>query len=434
MRKFIIKTHGCKSNQLESTVIKEKLIDAGFLECKTPEEADIFILNSCSVTENADNEALRTVRNAKNKNEKLITVLTGCSAQLHAHELLELPYIDMVLGNDDKFNIVPLLNAKQSQITDIFEIGEFNNQIIHDYSNTRGYLKIQDGCNNYCSYCTIPLARGKSRSNDVENIIDQIKIYTDIGIKEVVLTGIHIGQWGTDFKDKKSLLNLLEQIENTDIKRYRLGSLNTLEINDVLLEFLGQSEKFCPHFHLSLQSLTDKTLTAMNRHYTAQSCLDLMEKIDETFTLPFLGSDIIVGFPGESDTDFETTVQNVIKSKLSNIHVFPYSVRSNTKAAAMSGHIEESKKHERADILHKIAKQKFETFIQKNINRTQQVLIEKRPDKKTGLLKGVTKNYLNVLIDAKDKILHNTVQNVKITAVDKDSSALCAELLTNRAL
>lgn len=420
MKKFIIKTHGCKSNQLESTVIKEKLVSQGFEICTKIEDADIYILNSCSVTENADNEALRTVRNAKNKNPKLTTVLTGCSAQLRAQELLKLPFVDIVLGNDDKFNIADIIETKKSQITDIFDIEEFNNQLIHDYSNTRGYLKIQDGCNNYCSYCTIPLARGKSRSNSVENIIEQIKLYTDIGIKEVVLTGIHIGQWGTDLKESKSLYNLLEEIEKTEILRYRLGSLNTLEISDELLNFLSKSDKFCPHFHLSLQSLTDKTLKAMNRHYTAQDCLHLMEKIDSIFDKPFLGSDIIAGFPGETAEDFETTIENVKKSKLSSIHVFPYSIRSNTKAAAMDNQVEEKEKHRRAEILHKLAKEKSDKFIQKNINTNAKVLIEKRPDRKTGMLKGVTENYLNICFDINDKTLHNTVQKAQITELDKE--------------
>lgn len=426
MKRYILKTHGCKSNQLESAVIKEKLDKNGYEQVFKTEEADIFILNSCSVTENADNEALRTVRHAKSQKPEILTVLTGCSAQLHAEELLKLPYVDIVLGNNDKFNINTLIETAQSKITDIFEINEFNNQFIGDYSNTRGYLKIQDGCNNYCSYCTIPLARGNSRSNSIENIIEQIKIYTQTGIKEVVLTGIHIGQWGEDYTDKKTLQTLLAAIEKTSISRYRLGSLNPLEINDDLLKFLSQSEKFCPHFHLSLQSLNDKTLKDMNRLYSAQMCVELTEKINEMFDLPFLGSDIIVGFPDESEKDFETTIENVKKSKLSNIHVFPYSIRSNTKAAQMPNQLPLKEKQKRADILHKYAKEKFDTFIDKNIGTQTQVLIEKRPDKKTGLLKGVTKNYLNVFIDSNDKSLHNTIQKVKIlNRHNADSKLIC---------
>ena len=424
MNKFLIKTHGCKSNQLESDVIKEKLLNTGFVECSDIDEIDIFILNSCSVTENADNEALRTIRHIKANHPNITTVLTGCSAQLNSDKLIELPFIDIVLGNNDKFNITELLKNNKSSVNDIFQVKEFNNQLIHNYSKTRGYLKIQDGCNNYCSYCTIPLARGTSRSNSIKNILEQIKIYTDIGIKEVVLTGIHIGQWGLDLNTPLKLYNLLEAIEDSNIIRYRLGSLNTLEIDDKLLMFLSKSQKFCPHFHLSLQSLTDKTLKAMNRKYTAQSCIDLMDKIDNMFKLPFLGSDIIVGFPNETEDDFATTIENVKKSKLSKIHVFPYSIRSNTHAAKMQNQIPDKTKHQRAEILHKIDKEKYDAFIQKNIGSTTQALIEKRPDKKTGLLKGVTSNYLNIYLDSQDSSLHNTIQNVKILN-RKDGKLFC---------
>ena len=424
MKRYILKTQGCKSNQLESVIIKEKLNDAGYEESKDIINADYFILNSCSVTSNADIEALRFLRNAKNKKPDIVTVITGCSAQLHADELKKHPYIDIILGNDDKFSIIDAINSKKNSVKDIFEINYFNNQFVHFYNNTRGYLKIQDGCNNHCSYCTIPLARGKSRSNSIDNIIKQIRLYTDIGIKEVILTGIHIGQWGQDFTEKKNFLYMLDAIENTDIVRYRLGSLYTNEIDDSLLNFLSKSEKFCPHFHLSLQSLTNKTLHAMNRQYNAENCLYLIKKIDSLFDMPFIGSDIIVGFPGESDEDFNITMNNVIKSKLSNIHVFPYSVRENTKAANMPEQIPEKIKNLRADKLKLIAKTKYSSFKKRNLNTTAQVLIEKRPDKDTGLLKGVTKNYLNVYIGSKDKSLCNTIQKVKILNT-KDENLFC---------
>ena len=420
MKTFFIKTHGCKSNQLESNIIREKLLNAGYVESLQNTNADIYILNSCSVTETADIEALRTLRNIKHKNPATMTILTGCSAQLNASKVAELDFIDIILGNNDKFEIIEAINNQKSKVQDIFTVHQFNNQPLHSYSKTRGYLKIQDGCNNYCSYCTIPFARGKSRSNSIENILEQIKIYTNSGIKEVVLTGIHIGQWGEDFEPKQNMLTLLEAIEKTTIQRYRLGSLNPLEINDEMLNFLSQSSKFCPHFHLSLQSLCDKTLKNMNRHYNAQTCLELINKIDEMFRLPFIGSDIIVGFPDENETDFETTYKNVIESKLSSIHVFPYSIRKNTKAAEMTNQIPEKIKHQRADLLHKVANEKLNSFINKNIGIKTQILIEKNPDKKTGLLKGVTPNYLTVYLNACDKNLLNTIQNIKITT--KDSS------------
>lgn len=412
--KFYIKTHGCKTNQLESAVISEKLSKAGYRLAKTIEDADIYILNSCSVTGNADTEALRLMRYVKTRNPEILTVLTGCVAQLCSDEIRKLNYVDIILGNNDKFSVVDILSTRKSSITDIFTIDKFNNQFVHEYSKTRGYLKIQDGCNNYCSYCTIPLARGKSRSNSVENIIKQLQIYVESGIKEVVLTGIHIGQWGSDFSSPQSLKHLLSAIEDTGIQRYRLGSLNTLEITEDLLEFLSDSEKFCPHFHLSLQSMNTKILEKMNRHYSAESCIELIEKINSSFELPFIGSDVIVGFPGETEEDFRLTVENLKNTDLSAIHVFPYSMRKNTKAAMMSDQIEMNVKKHRADILHAIAGAKLSKFMNKNLNTNAEVLIEKRPDKKTGLLKGVTKNYLTVFLNSDDKKLCNTIQKVKI--------------------
>lgn len=411
-KKFLIKTHGCKTNQLESAVMAQKLKDCGYVQVKKLEDAEIFILNSCSVTSNADDEALRQIRHAKHVNNEILTVLTGCCAQLRANELEKLDFVDIVAGNDDKFEIANLINKKMNKVTDIFKISCFNNQFVNDYAKTRGYLKIQDGCNNYCSYCTIPYARGNSRSNSIENIRAQINSYCENGIKEAVLTGIHIGQWGAECE--KTLLNLLEEIEKTPIHRYRLGSLNPLEMGDDLLNFLADSDKFCPHFHLSLQSLTDKTLKNMNRHYSSELCLELIDKLNAMFNLPFLGSDIIVGFPQENDDDFNTTLQNVQKSGLSNVHVFPYSLRKGTKAAEMSGHVPLGVKKERANLLKVAAAKKFNDFILKNLGKEEEVLIEKRPDKKTGFLKGVTKNYLNVYCENAEKSLLNTIQKVKI--------------------
>lgn len=418
VKKFVLKTHGCKTNQLESVVIAEKLSCHDFIEVQKPQDADVYILNSCSVTSNSDDEALRQLRHIKKNNPNIFTILTGCVAQIDAKNLEKLDYIDLLIGNNDKFDIVNIIKRNSNSVTDIFEIGQFNNQVVHDYSKTRGYLKIQDGCNNYCSYCTIPLARGNSRSNSIDNIVKQVQIYHNIGIKEVVLTGIHIGQWGEDLND--NLTHLLKEIEKTGIERYRLGSLNPLELNEELVDFLSKSEKFCPHFHLSLQSLNDKTLKDMNRHYSEKTCLDLIKLLNQKFENPFLGSDIIVGFPDESEEDFLTTLKNAKDSGLSNIHVFPYSVRKNTKAASMEFQVPLSIKKERAELLKKTAADKHTSFIQKNIGTVHSVLVEKRLDSKSKMLKGVTKNYLNVFFDNDNTALLNTIQNVRIVKLEDD--------------
>lgn len=421
-KSFILKSMGCKSNQFEGSLIIEHLIKDGFVQVKKLTEAEYFILNSCSVTHKSDTEALYLLRNAKHTNPNIKTVITGCTAQLEKDNLLKLDYVDYVFGNDDKFNISKfLLNDIKTEVTDIMTLGLFNYQSLDDVSKTRFSLKIQDGCDNRCAYCVIPFARGKSRSADTEFIIEQINKASDKGFKEVVFTGIHIGQWGIE--KHQSLIDLLREVEaKTKIERYRLGSLNPLEITNDLLDLLQQSDKFCPHFHLSLQSACNKTLKSMNRFYKVEDYLEQIEDIISRFDKPFLGSDIIAGFVGETDEDFAITVENLKKSKLSKIHTFPYSIRKGTQAEKMEGHLPDSVKHERAEIIKKISAEKYELFLNQNLNTVHEVLIEKHPDKHSGMLKGMTKNYLNVLIDGieNQENYFNTLHKVKLVKINKD--------------
>lgn len=419
MKKFYIHTMGCKSNQFESSIIAENLINNGIEKAESIENADIYILNSCTVTHKSDNEALYLLRNAKHKNSDCITVLTGCLAQVEKAKLLENDFIDYVIGNDEKLHLYEILKQVQNDniqcfASDIMDKNEFNKAILIDTTKTRASLKIQDGCDNRCSYCIIPFARGKSRSADIDFIVEQINNFSKHGFKEVVLTGIHIGQWGKDFG--LELLDLLKEIEvRTTIERYRLGSLNPLEINDEMLEFLKHSKKFCPHFHLSLQSACNKTLHSMNRFYTVEHYLELIDKINNTFELPFLGSDIITGFAGETEDDFNITVDNLRKSGLSQIHTFPYSLREGTVGAKSTQQVEEKTRQIRADIIKALSAIKHIEFINKNIGKVTEILIEKHPDKKTGLLKGMTRNYLKVYLNSKDESLLNTLQKVQLT-------------------
>lgn len=396
MRKFYIKSMGCKSNQFEGQIVAQKLKEAGYEEVKEQSEADYYILNSCSVTHKSDNEALYLLRHAHNIGLK--TILTGCVAQIEKDKLLEEPYIDYVYGNEDKFNIAELLKEnKEFAVKDLMNEKEFCKVTLEDTTKTRISLKIQDGCDNRCSYCVIPYGRGKSRSANSDFIINEINKYVEHGYKEVILTGIHIGLWGKEFD--KEILDLLKDIETkTSIPRYRLGSLNPHEITPELLNFLQDSEKFCPHFHLSLQSACNRTLKRMNRHYTVEYYLDQIEDIVSRFDRPFLGSDIIAGFVGETEEDFLTTVENLKKSKLSQIHTFPYSIRKGTIAEKMEGHLEDKIKDERASIIKRISSDKYKEFVKSNIGKEAEVLIEKRPAK-NGQFKGVTRNYLNVLLD-----------------------------------
>lgn len=418
MKKFYIHTMGCKSNQFESSLIIENLKNNGLEQVTSIEDADIYILNSCTVTHKSDNEALYLLRNAKHKNPGGINILTGCVAQVEKEKLLQNDFIDYVIGNDEKLRLYEVLATVQAgggrcAAGNIMEMEDFHKAVLVDTTKTRASLKIQDGCDNRCAYCIIPFARGKSRSADMEFIIEQINHFAQTGFKEVVFTGIHIGLWGRDLG--LTLLDLLREIEiKTQIARYRLGSLNPLEINQEMLDFLKNSEKFCPHFHLSLQSACNKTLKSMNRFYNVEDYLKQIETINEMFELPFIGSDIITGFAGETDEDFEITRKNLESSGLTQIHTFPYSKRAGTIGAEADGQVDDKVKEHRASIVKDISRRKLAEFINKNIGTEHEILIEKHPDK-NGFLKGVTRNYLTVGTDCKDLSLTNTLQKVKIT-------------------
>lgn len=421
MKTFLLKSMGCKSNQFEGAIIEENLINAGFEKVSEIKDADLYILNSCSVTHKSDDEALYLLRHAKHTNENIKTLITGCVAQIERDKLLEYDFVDFVLGNNEKLNIVEFLQKNEDcEVDDIMNMTDFHEAVLIDTTKTRASLKIQDGCDNRCAYCIIPFARGKSRSAKSDFIIDQIKSFEKHGFKEVIFTGIHIGQWGKEWG--KTILDLLKEIEANTNVRYRLGSLYPNEITDELLDFLSKSKQFCPHFHLSLQSACNRTLERMNRRYKVEDYLEQIEKINKLFELPFLGSDVIAGFVGETQEDFETTLKNLEKSGLTAIHTFPYSIRKGTQAEKMQGHLPDKVKEERASAIKKISAQKTKEFLEKNVGTVHNVLVEKHLDKHLNVLKGMSENYITVLLNSDDRNLINTIQKVKITKI-KDNKA-----------
>ena len=421
MKTFLLKSMGCKSNQFEGAIIEENLINAGFDKVNDIKDADLFILNSCSVTHKSDDEALYLIRHAKHTNENIKTLITGCVAQIERDKLLDYDFIDYVLGNDEKLNIVEFLQKNEDcEVGDIMNMTDFHEAVLIDTTKTRASLKIQDGCDNRCAYCIIPFARGNSRSAKSDFVIEQIKSFEEHGFKEVIFTGIHIGQWGKEWG--KTILDLLKEVETHTNVRYRLGSLYPNEITDELLDFLSKSEQICPHFHLSLQSACNRTLERMNRSYKVEDYLEQIEKINELFELPFLGSDVIAGFVGETQDDFETTVENLKKSGLTAIHTFPYSIRKGTQAEKMEGHLPDKVKEERATAIKKISSQKTKEFLEKNVGTVHNVLVEKHLDKHLNVLKGMSENYITVFLNSDDRDLINTIQRVKITKI-KDGKA-----------
>lgn len=420
MATFLIKTFGCKTNQTESAVMEEKLLAAGFLAAENVETCNYYVFNSCAVTLEAEKKLLQTIKSVKHKNPNVKIILTGCYAQLHKDE--ENPLIDKIFGIYEKPDVVEIIKSNEKKfVTEINEHRDFRYEKLSNFNRTRATIKIQDGCNNRCSYCTICIARGLSRSCDEKDVLEQIDALTRNGYNEIVLTGIHVGQWGLDFPEKKNLLDLLKLIDKTDAKTVRIGSLDPNELTEELIDFLSSSEKFCPHFHLSLQSLCDKTLKNMNRHYGYEKIKNVVMKLNEKFERVFLGCDIIVGFPQETLEDFDLTFERLKKLPLSQIHVFPYSVRPKTVAATMPCQVEQSEKHRRMQLVKDLSEKKHVEFLRKNIGAEYFVTVEKNPDRKTGLYKAVTPNYIKVLFEGSPKIKNQFVK-IKIDKIENETA------------
>ena len=410
MKKFYLKSLGCKQNQLEGQIIENELTKIGYKKVEDVNDANIYILNSCTVTSHTDSQVNYLLNHAKKINPNIKLVLCGCVAQTYKqHESFNYSNIDLILGNSEKIFIEKYIDKTGFFVDDIFNKTEFEGKFLINPNTTRVSIKIQDGCNNRCAYCIIPYARGNSRSNTIENIIKQINLVAKKNIKEIVLTGIHIGQWGKEWN--LSLIDLLKEIEKTSIARYRLGSLYINELDDEIIEFLSNSKKFCPHFHLSLQSMCDKTLKNMNRKYTVAQSLEVIEKLHKNFDLPYLGCDVIVGFPDESQSDFEETYENLKHTKLSSIHCFPYSKREKTPAYFMKNQIQDSIKKERVERVMELSSQLHSEFLEKNKNTIQEILIEKKSPK-TGLYSAMTKNYIKIYFSDENNNLRHTLKKV----------------------
>lgn len=422
MKRFAIHTLGCKTNQLESATISDTLIQDGYTPVKFSDEADFYIINTCSVTAKSDSESAYYIRKAKNTNPSAKIIVTGCYAQLKPEEI----NADIILGNAQKLDLLEYIKSNTGHVSDIMTEQEFRDKkVFSTEGKTRANIKIQDGCNNRCTYCIIPYARGKSRSNSVENIIEQVRIYTKKGFKELVITGIHIGQWGLDLDPQMTFLDLLKEIEKVDsLERYRLGSLDPNELDDAMIEFLAKSKKFAHHVHISLQNAQDDILKLMNRRYYVAHVKDIMAKLKAQIPDISLGCDVIVGFPTESDEQFEETYQNLSQMPFSYMHVFPYSVREGTPAAKMK-QVQDSKKTLRANRLRTLAKAKKEAFIESLLGQNLEVLVENKRTK-SGKLKGVSSNYLQVELDGSDDLKN---QIVKVMAISAKNGMVSGELL-----
>ena len=375
----------------------------------------------------ADKKSRQIIRQAKTHNKNAIVIATGCYAQVNKVELEKIKELDIIVGNTEKNNIVQIVeqysNEKKEEVGKIEEEKEFQDFGTVTYTDkTRAVIKVQDGCNNFCSYCIIPYAKGRVRSRKPESVIKEVKEIVKEGIKEVVITGIHVASYGKDFEDGTRLIDLLEQINNVDgLKRIRLGSLEPNLITPEFVERLGNVDKICDHFHLSLQSGCDETLKRMNRKYTTQEFENGVKLLRKKFPEVALTTDIIVGFPGETEEEFKTTYKFLSKIKFSKMHVFKYSQRNGTVAAKMKNQINAQIKEERSNKLIELSNKNEIEFLDKNLGRELEVLFEtKTPN---GYTEGHTTNYIRV--KSKGENLENTIKKVKI--IKRENLELIAE-------
>lgn len=415
-------TLGCKVNQYESQAISEALAKRGY-ETVTDGNADIFIVNSCTVTAAADQKTRQAVRRFKRNNPDSIVVLTGCMPQAYPEKSKELLEADIILGNRNNEEIANAIEQFMKYGSRVFEIREhkkgdsFSGTTISRFEErTRAYIKIQDGCNRFCSYCIIPYSRGRVRSKPLDELKSELEELSANGYKEVVLVGINLSSYGSDigltFPDAVKAANDTEGIE-----RVRLGSLEPDHLTDEVIEKLAQCEKLCPQFHISLQSGCDNTLKTMNRHYTADEYRQICRKLRKSFRDCTLTTDVMVGFAGESEEDFKESLDFVKEIAFEKVHVFPYSVRKGTKAENFGGHIDKKIKEERSRIMTQTAEEIRLDFFRRQIGKKYSVLFETAD--KDGYFCGHTANYIPVKVKFSGEMCHRT-SDVIIKEVSAD--------------
>ena len=428
MKRVAISTLGCKTNQFESAAMIEQLQAAGYQIVPFSEHSDIYIINSCTVTARTDAETRRLIRRARRLNPESRIIATGCYAQVAPGELEKMPELDCVLGNQEKQNISTLLESTGRSVSDIAAISSAEPLKLTSFSeHIRAFLQIQNGCNSFCSYCIVPYARGRSRSVTPDDILQSVRDFAANGFKEVVLTGIHLGAYGLDLPSSTSLTALVRQIDDEQIvPRLRIGSIEPNEVSQDLLTLMASSKIICPHLHLPLQSGSDSVLKRMGRPYTSAMFRDLMSRITAAMPNVFIGADVIAGFPGETEAEFNETVTLLEELPFSDLHVFPYSSRPGTRAAGMPGHLPANMVTERAARLRNIAGVKKRAFLDSSVGSEQRVLVQKF-DKKTGLCRGLSRNYMVVAFAGKEEFANIEV-NVKIQR--SDGTICSGELVT----
>jgi len=404
-------TLGCKLNYSETSTLGRMLEKEGFTKREFDEPADVYVINTCSVTENADKECRQLVRRIQKQNAAAVVVITGCYAQLKPKEIADIPGVDLVLGASEKFNLPEhLRNFTKGDSTkicscDISEVNDFNPSFSVT-NRTRTFLKVQDGCDYNCSFCTIPMARGKSRSNTIENVLQQAKEIGAKGVKEIVLTGVNLGDFGMAEGIRNNtffdLCKELEQVE--EVSRYRISSIEPNLLTNEIIELVASSKKFMPHFHIPLQSGSNKLLGLMRRRYKRELYAEKVELIKSLIPDCAIGVDVIVGFPSEDENEFKETFDFLHALEVSYLHVFTYSERANTKALEIKPVVPVQVRNERNKILRNLSYQKMQYFRTTQEGKTRTVLFEQ--ENKNGLIEGYTDNYIRISAPFRDELVN----------------------------
>lgn len=419
MKKAALHNLGCKVNAYETEAMQQMLEAAGYEIVPFNEPADVYVVNTCSVTNMADRKSRQMLHKAKKNNPDSIVVATGCYVQTSEQEALEDLSVDIVIGNNRKHELVSLIEefAKDNVFDINHEKQEFEELFVSQTAeHTRAFIKVQDGCNQFCSYCIIPYARGRVRSRKLENVIDEVMRLASNGYKEVVLTGIHLSSYGVDFEDETDLLTLIQAVNRVDgIERIRLGSLEPKIVTEEFASALSQMPKVCPHFHLSLQSGCDATLKRMNRRYTAEEYENGCRLLRKYFEHPAITTDVIVGFPGESDEEFEITKQFLKKIHFYEMHIFKYSKRKGTRAAVMQDQVAEQIKTGRSAELISLGNEMSDEFRMYYTGKIKDVLFEEKVEiNGKSYYTGYTKEYVKVAKES-EETLENQIIEGKIT-------------------
>ena len=422
MKKVALHNLGCKVNAYETEAMQEMLEHAGYEIVPFQEGADIYVINTCTVTNIADRKSRQMLHRARKMNPDAVVVAAGCYVQAQAEKQVIDPCIDIVLGNNKKQDLLTALQAYEEAHGDLREVIDINHT--KEYENlhltkqgehTRAYIKVQDGCNQFCSYCIIPYARGRVRSRAKEDVVAEVTDLAKNGYQEVVLTGIHLSSYGIDFENEDNLLSLIRAVHEIEgIKRIRLGSLEPRIITEEFVQAIAALPKMCPHFHLSLQSGCNETLKRMNRRYTSEEFYEKCEILRKYFEKPALTTDVIVGFPQETEEEFETTYEFLKKICFYETHIFKYSKREGTKAAVMQGQIPEQIKAKRSARLIELAEKNRRAYEESFLGKTVEVLVEEKSDVNgKEMWTGHTKEYMKIALES-EKNLQNCILNVQI--------------------